>query len=296
MELARSRLFRVVVYIILAGWAIFTLFPIYWTVVTSLKSSAVVNRASPAYIPWGDYDPSLQPFRDIFGAGEGYGVSGMGDLSLLTRNSLLAALGSALLAVILGAAAAYALSRFRYRRWKNRDIAFWFVSQRMFPPMALVVPYFILFNWVDANWFPFVDTIPSLILVYTAMNLPLVIWLLRDYFADLPVELEEAAMVDGNSRYGAFFRIALPLAIPGIVVAFLFAFVFAWNEFLFALTLTFDQAKTLPLQLAGNVTLRGPRYWDIAAQGLIVMGPPLVIAMLTGRYIVRGLTMGAVKQ
>jgi multiple sugar transport system permease protein len=290
VQLARSRIFRVGTYAILLLWALFTFFPIYWTFITSVKSSAVVNRSGPTFLPWGDFDPSLQPFRDIFGGGEGYGVSGMGDVGLLMRNSLGAALGSATLAVVLGAMAAYALSRFRYRRWKNKDIAFWFVSQRMFPPLALVVPYFILFNQ-----FELLDRLPTLILVYTAMNLPLVIWLLRDYFADLPLELEEASLVDGSSRYGAFFRIALPLALPGLVVAFLFAFVFAWNEFLFALTLTFDQAKTLPLQLAGNVTLRGPRYWDIAAQGLVVMLPPLLIALLVGRYIVRGLTLGAVK-
>jgi multiple sugar transport system permease protein len=152
------------------------------------------------------------------------------------------------------------------------------------------VPYFILFGRVGL-----LDKLPVLIAVYAAMNLPLVIWLLRDYFQDLPVEIEEASMVDGSSRFGAFFRIALPLAIPGLVVAFLFAFVFAWNEFLFGLTLTFDHAKTLPVQLAGNVTLRGPRYWDIAAQGLVVMLPPLFIALFLGRYIVRGLTLGALK-
>ena len=121
----------------------------------------------------------------------------------------------------------------------------------------------------------------------------MVIWLFRDYFQDLPIEIEDASMVYGTSRYGAFFRIALPLAVPGIVVASLFAFV--WNEFLFGLTMTIDSTKTLPVQLAANATLRGPRYWDIAAQGLVVMLPPLLIALLVGRYIVRGLTLGAIK-
>jgi len=290
VAISRGRLGRVATYAVLLVWSLIVAFPLYWTFITAVKSSAVVNRANPTFLPWVDFRPSLQPFRDIFGGGDGYSAGSMGDVGLLMRNSFGAALGAATLSVLLGAMAAYALSRFRYRRWKNRDIAFWFVSQRMFPPMALVVPYFILFSSVGI-----LDRLPSLILVYTAMNLPLVIWLLRDYFADLPIEIEEAAQVDGASRYGAFFRIALPLALPGLVVAFLFAFVFSWNEFLFALTLTFDQAKTLPLQLAGNVTLRGPRYWDIAAQGLVVMLPPLVIALLVGRYIVRGLTLGAVK-
>jgi multiple sugar transport system permease protein len=122
-----------------------------------------------------------------------------------------------------------------------------------------------------------------------------VIWLLWDFFADLPVEIEESALVDGCSRMGAFFRIALPLAAPGLVVAFLFAFVFSWNEFLYALTLTFNDAKTLPVQIAGNVINTGPRYWDLATQGNFVLLPPLLIALLAGRYIVRGLTLGAVK-
>jgi multiple sugar transport system permease protein len=286
----RSRALLVGVYLILFVWAIFTLFPIYWIFVTSIKSAMAVQGPRPTFIPWVDFTPTLDAFHSIFGSGGGYGVSGMGNLTLLMRNSFGAAFGSALLAVVLGAMAAYALTRFRYRRWKNNDIAFWIVSQRMFPPVAIVVPFYILFNRLNL-----LDRLPTLIIVYTAMNLPLVVWLLRDYFRDLPIELEEASMVDGSSRIGAFFRIALPLTLPGLVVAFLFAFVFAWNEFLLASTLTFTDAKTLPVQIASNVTTTGPRYWDVAAQGLVVMLPPLVIALLTGRYIVRGLTLGAVK-
>ncbi|MCA9879931.1 MAG: carbohydrate ABC transporter permease [Thermomicrobiales bacterium] len=285
-----GRASTVISYLVLAVFAFFTLFPIYWMFVTSVKPQDAVGAPYPSFIPWLQYQPTLQPFRDIFGDGEGYGVSGMGNLALLFRNSFLSAFFSALIATTLGAMAAYALSRFRYRRWSNNNIAFWFVSQRMMPPIALVVPYFILFGRIGQ-----LDKVTTLIVVFAAGNLPLVIWLLRDYFQDLPIEIEEAAMVDGASQYGAFLRIALPLALPGLVVAFLFAFVFAWNEFLFALTLTIDQAKTLPVQIAGNVTLRGPRYWDIAAQGLVVMLPPLVIALLVGKYIVRGLTLGAIK-
>jgi multiple sugar transport system permease protein len=290
VELVRSRALRVVFFVVLVLWALFTAFPLYWTAVTSFKSPADTTGSKPTFVPWGDFDPTLDPYRDIFGAGQGFEVEAMGDVGRLARNSLMAALGSGLLAVLLGTTTAYALSRFRFQRWKNKDIAFWIISQRMFPPIALVVPYFILLNRINL-----LDSIVSLILVYTAMNLPLVVWLLRDYFRDLPIELEEASMVDGSTRVGAFFRIALPLTLPGLVVAFLFSFVFAWNEFLFAFTLTFDKAKTLPVQIAGGVTTTGVRYWDIAAESLVVMIPPLIIALLTGRYIVRGLTLGAVK-
>jgi multiple sugar transport system permease protein len=290
MESSQSRPLRFFYAVVLALWSVFTLFPIYWTVVTAFKSPREVTGGKPTFIPWVDFQPTLDPFRGIFGAGEGYAVANMGDVPVLMRNSFMAAGGSGLLAILLGTSAAYALSRFRFQRWKNDDIAFWIISQRMFPPIALVVPFFVLFNALEI-----LDNVGTLILVYTAMNLPLVVWLLRDYFRDLPIELEEASMVDGTTRLGAFFRIALPLTLPGLVVAFLFAFVFAWNEFLFASTLTFDKAKTLPVQIAGNVTTTGPRYWDIAAQALVVMVPPLIVALLAGRYIVRGLTLGAVK-
>jgi multiple sugar transport system permease protein len=292
MELGRNRVERIFLIVVLTVWTLFTLFPLYWTFVTSLKHPEDVYGLRPTFFPFVDFWPTLQPWLSIFGLGQAelYDTGGLGQVGQLMTNSLLAALGSAFLAVCLGALAAYGLARFRYRRWKNRDIAFWFISQRMLPPIALAVPFFILFNYLNL-----LDTVFALILVYAAMNLPLVIWLLRDYFGDLPVEIEEAAMVDGCSRLSAFWRIALPLAAPGLVVAFLLSFVFAWNEFLFAFTLTFNDAKTLPIQLAGNVTLRGPRYWDIAAQGAIVLLPPIGVALLAGRYIVRGLAMGAVK-
>ena len=181
-----GRAARVISYAILIFWTAFTLFPLYWTTITSIKSSQTVNLPVPTFIPWVQFEPTLQPFRDIFGEGEGYGVSGMGNVSLFFRNSFSAAFFSSLIAVFLGAMAAYALSRFRYRRWKNNDNAFWFISQRMLPPIALVVPYFILFGRVGL-----LDKLPVLIAVYAAMNLPLVIWLLRDYFQDLPIEIEE---------------------------------------------------------------------------------------------------------
>jgi len=291
MLLARSRGLKIFAYIVIITWTLFAAFPIYWTIITSLKPPSDVSSAHPTFIPWVDFEPTLDAFSGIIGKGQRiYDVDVMGDVKHLLRNSFLAAAGSSFLAVLLGTGAAYALSRFKYSKWKNKDIAFWIISQRMLPPIAMVVPFFILFDRINLT-----DTVWALIIVYTGMNLPIVVWLLRDYFRDLPIELEEASLVDGSTRISAFFRIALPLVAPGLMVAFLFAFVFAWNEFLFAFTLTFKEAKTLPVQMAGNVTTTGPRYWDIAAQSLIVMIPPLLIALVTGRYIIRGLTLGAVK-
>ncbi|WP_369019256.1 carbohydrate ABC transporter permease [Thermatribacter velox] len=161
----------------------------------------------------------------------------------------------------------------------------------MFPPVALAMPFFILFNVLQL-----LDNVLSLIIVYSVMNLPIVTWIVKEFFSDLPKELEEAALVDGCSRWKALFTILMPLAIPGIAVSFLFSFIFSWNEFLIALTLTFENAKTLPLQMAGLTTLRGPQYWDIAASSLVIMIPPLLVTIFANRYIIRGLTFGAVKQ
>lgn len=292
MILGRTRTERLFVLVILSLWLLFTLFPLYWTLITSIKNPEDVYNTQPTFLPFVDFQPTLQPWLSIFGLGETnlYEAGGLGDVGQLMLNSLIVSVGGAALALFLGALAAYALARFQFRRWKNNDIAFWFISQRMLPPIALAVPFFVLFNYVGL-----VDSLTALILVYAAMNLPLVIWLLRDYYRDLPAEIEESAMVDGCSRFGAFIRMAVPLTAPGLVVAFLIAFVLAWNEFIFAFTLTFNDAKTLPIQLAGNVTLRGPRYWDIAAQGAVVLLPPILVALLAGRYIVRGLARGAVK-
>jgi multiple sugar transport system permease protein len=289
MELGKKPLVKVVVYCFLAIWCVFTLFPIYWTVVTSVKTPFDVYSITPKLLPFVDFQPTLEPWLTMFRVGTESTVES-GRALLLARNSLLAALGGATGATLLGALAAYGLARFRFRRWNNEDIGFFLISQRILPPIALAVPYFVLFSHLRM-----LDKLPTLILIYTAMNTPLMVWLLRDFFVDQPPEIEEAALVDGCSRLGAFFRIALPLAAPGVAVAFLFSFIFSWNEFLFAFTLTFQQAKTLPFLIAGNVITRGPRFWDIAAQGTLVMIPPILVALIGGRYLVRGLALGAVK-
>jgi multiple sugar transport system permease protein len=161
----------------------------------------------------------------------------------------------------------------------------------MFPPVALAMPFFLLFTWARL-----IDKLPSLIIVYSIMNLPIVTWIVKEFFADIPVDLEEAALVDGCSRWRALVTIIIPLAVPGIAVAFVFSFIFAWNELLIALSITFQHAKTLPVGMAGLTTLRGPQYWDIAANALFIMMPPLLVTIFANRYIIRGLSLGAVKQ
>jgi multiple sugar transport system permease protein len=180
------------------------------------------------------------------------------------------------------------------RRFKralgNNDIAFWMISQRMLPPIAVVIPIYILFQRLHL-----LDTYTALIITYVASNLPIVIWLMRDYISTIPIELEECAAIDGASRYRTFWSIVLPLAIPGLVATFLFVLVFTWNEYLLALFLSSANSQTLPLVIAAQNATRGPQWWNMSVLILIMIVPVIVIAIILERYITRGLLIGAVK-
>jgi len=291
-----SRVSKVLIYAVLIFWFLFTIFPIYYNAVTSFKIHETVYAKIPKFFPFIDFKPRVDAWYHLIGKpmpGESkyHVMKVLGDKGLYLKNSLIASLGSSVITLILGVMSGYALTRFTYRRWKNDDIAFFILSQRMFPPIALAMPFFVLFSWVRI-----LDRPPSLIIVYSVMNLPIVAWIVKEFFTDIPRELEEAAMVDGCSMWSALFRVVIPLAVPGIAVAFLFSFIFAWNEFLIALAITFENAKTLPVQMAGLTTLRGPQYWDIAANSLLIIIPPLIVTIFANKYIIRGLSLGAIKQ
>ncbi len=320
-------------YLFLAIWTFVALFPIYWLVVTSFKLPIDVNMG-PFYLPTIDFQPSLHAWEYIL----------VGDLSNDTLrvylNTAVVAPISALLALLLGTAAAYALVRFEYRprigailsfiacillvvaaiffgvswiiaivagiaifililatigrRFKrslgNNDIAFWMISQRILPPVAVVIPIYVLFQRLHL-----LDTWTALIITYVAVNLPIVIWLMRDYFQTIPLELEECAAIDGASRYRIFWSIVLPLATPGLVATFLFVLVFAWNEYLLALFLSAGDSQTLPILIAAQNATRGPQWWYMSVLILIMIIPVIVMAIFLERYIARGLLVGAVK-
>jgi multiple sugar transport system permease protein len=180
------------------------------------------------------------------------------------------------------------------RRFKrslgNDDIAFWMISQRMLPPIAVVIPIYVLFQRLNL-----LDTRTALIITYVAANLPIVIWLMRDYFRTIPIELEECAAIDGASRYRIFWSIVLPLALPGLVATFLFVLVFAWNEYLLALFLSGAKAQTLPYVISSQNATRGPQWWNMSVLILIMILPVIGMAIALERYISRGLLVGAVK-
>jgi multiple sugar transport system permease protein len=176
------------------------------------------------------------------------------------------------------------------RSLKNNDIAFWLISQRMLPPVAVVIPIYVLFQRIGL-----LDTHLALIITYLAANLPIVVWLMRDYFQTIPIELEECAAIDGASRYRVFWSIVLPLAVPGLVATFLFVLVFAWNEYLLALFLSGAKSQTLPLTVAAQNATRGPQWWYMSVLILIMIVPVIAIAIALERYIARGLLVGAIK-
>jgi len=179
--------------------------------------------------------------------------------------------------------------RFR-RALGNSDIAFWMISQRMMPPVAVVIPIYVLFQRLNL-----LDTYTALIVTYVASNLPIVVWLMRDYFQSIPIELEECAAIDGASRYRIFWSIVLPLATPGLVATFLFVLVFAWNEYLLALFLSFSKVQTMPLLVAAQNATRGPQWWYMSVLILVMIIPVIGMAIVLERYISRGLLVGAIK-
>jgi multiple sugar transport system permease protein len=323
---------KLAAYAILGGWALAVLFPLYWLAITSFKLPIHVN-AGPVYLPFVDFQPSLDAWRYIF-------VDLRGDTVRPYVNTVVVALGSSTLALLLGSAAAYALIRFPYRprvgvialfagcvllaaagvllgvppavavaaaagvfavlaatvgrrfRWalSNRDIAFWMISQRILPPVAVVIPIYVLFQRLGL-----LDTRTALVVTYAATNLPIVVWLMRDYFNTLPWELEEAAVVDGASAFRVFRSITLPLSLPGLVATFLIVLVFAWNEYLLALFLSSADAQTMPLTVAAQNATRGPQWWYMSVLIQAMILPVIALAVALERAISRGLLVGAVK-
>jgi multiple sugar transport system permease protein len=261
--------------------ALFFFFPIYWAVSNSLRKPAETFTVTGLGIPFVNFTPTLENWSQQFRVPEFYGAF---------LNSTVISFSAVALALALGLPAAYALARFRFFRVPNKDLTVWFLSQRVLPPVASAVPFFIVFSSFDL-----LDTRLGLILVTATFILPFVVVICRQTFYDLPIELEEAALVDGASHFDAFLRVAVPLAMPAIAAAALIMFAFAWNEYLFAVILTIKDAATMPVHIAGGVDTRGVQFWFVAVRSLIAMIPPVLLALLAQRYIVRGLTLGAVK-
>ncbi|MCS6846413.1 MAG: carbohydrate ABC transporter permease [Anaerolineae bacterium] len=263
------------------GVTILTLFPIYWLFVISARSRVELFEPQRLIQTTFFAENYIRPLSDR--TFRGYII-----------NSVIIATGNALLVTILAVAATYALSRYRLKGSSN--IFFWTITNRMAPPAAFLLPLFLLYARVlkIGDWKMF-DTHIGLILLYCVFNLPFAIWLLKSIMDGIPIELDEAARVDGATTRMVLFRIIIPLAAPGIAITAILSWVFAWNEYLFAATLTSVTARTITTGLAEFVTVTGTNWGEMAAVSVIALLPALLFLALVQKYIVIGLTFGAVK-
>lgn len=271
-----TQLFR---YLLASAAVVAALTPVYWMLTISLKTEVDQFSVPPR---WFIFRPTTAHYYDAFA------VRSFGQY-LLT--SAVVSVLATVCAMTLGTLAAYALSHFRWPRRLDKHFALWILSTRMFPPIVTVIPLFLMMRDVRL-----LDTRASLIIVYTAFNLPFVVWMMRGFFSEIPRELEEAARVDGDSRLGALRRVVLPLVAPGLAATAVFCLIISWNEFLFALVLTqTDAAMTLPVGIAGRVTQYEIKWGVMSAAASVAMMPILIFALAVQRYLVRGLSLGAVK-
>lgn len=285
--------------------AVWTLFPFLFALRNSFMELRDTYR--PLFIPFLQFQPTLEPWTLQFQ---------QPDLLLGLRNSFIVSTASLVLTMILGTLAGYALARFRYERPDNANTVIWFLSQRVLPPAVVIVPFLLMMRSAcEPVPLPFGLALPqpiqlycaatdsrnllndlfSLILVNTTFTLPFVILITRSVFVEMPKALEEAAFVDGATTLQVFRHLALPLAAPGLIAAALIAYAFTWNEFLFALVLTGPQTQTMPLLMSAGEGIRGVDFTVVSVRALTAIVPPVVLALLAQRFIVRGLTFGAVK-
>jgi multiple sugar transport system permease protein len=258
---------------------IVALAPVYWMITISLKTEGDQFASPPK---WFSFTPTLQHYYDAFV---------MRSFGQYLITSAIVAVVSTACALVIGTLAAYALARFRLPYSLDRKLSLWILSTRMFPAIVTAVPLFLMMRDLRL-----LNTRASLIVVYTAFNLPFVVWMMRGFFAEVPRDLEEAALVDGDSRLGALVRVVLPLVTPGLAATAVFCLIVCWNEFLFALILTqTDVAMTLPVGIAGRVTQYEIKWGVMSAAGVVAMMPILIFALAMQRYLVRGLSLGAVK-
>ena len=265
------------------GWQIvlillvilFCVFPFYWMVTTSLKTQLLALESPPVWL----FEPTIGNYTEVLGKD--------GVWPTLV-NSLIVAVCTTILAILLGCPAAYALANFQFRG--KKELWFWFITNRMVSPIVLALPFFLIVRSIGL-----LDTHLVLILIYLTFNLPIVIWICTDQFRSIPRDLNEAAALEGASEFRIFRSICLPLAMPGVAVSGIFSFIFSWNELMYALVLTRNDAKTAPAMAVSFMEGYNLPYGKIMATSTLIVIPVLIFALIASKHLVRGLTMGAVK-
>ncbi len=276
MATRRRRMRIPIARILLLGFfLVFVLIPLYWMLNTSVKPSNDYLAIPPVW--WPDeptllhYEAALFQYR---------GLEGL-------INSIIVSSAATVLSALFGSLMAYSLARYNTG---GKNLSFWVLSQRFLPPIAIVLPVFLIYRNIGIY-----DTHIGLILAYTVFTLPVSVWMMYAYFRQMPRSLEEAALVDGCTRWRAFWTVAVPLAAPGIVAAAVFAFIACWTEFFFALLLTSRYAFTLPTVFRSFIGFQGAQYGEAAALAIVSLGPSIFLGVLAQRHLVRGLTLGAVR-
>ena len=271
--------YRIVFGLILLLLLFFALFPIFWIVLTSLKSQKDLFAIPPLFI----FKPTLEHWKKVMIASEFFRYY---------KNSLIIAVSTVVFVMVIATLAAYGLVRGKYSAKLHDNIAFFILSQRMMPPVAIVLPIYILFSQIRM-----LDRLQTLILMNIAFNLPLSIWMIRGFVEGLSGEIEEAAIVDGCSPFGAFLRVGLPQILPGLLSTALLVFIYTINEFFFALILSGTRARpvSVAVQLFLPTGVRGTLFGEAAVASILIMLPSLIFAIFMQRYLVEGISLGALK-
>lgn len=267
----RQRLMTIFAMIVLVGASFIAIFPLYWVVTTSLKAPVDVFKMPPVWF----FRPSLENYQSVITSRfPGYFL-----------NSLLISSGTLIASLVVGVPAAYGLARLKLKR--KADVDFFILSTRMAPPIAFAIPFYLMWSALGL-----VDSHLGMILVYMLFTTAFVVWMMRGFFAEVPAELDEAALVDGCSRWQAFFKVALPCVRAGLVATAILCVLLTWNEFFFALILTSFNAKTVPVALPGYIGFVRLRWGELCAAATLVVLPVLVFGLLVQRYLLRGLIGG----
>ncbi|QPM69002.1 carbohydrate ABC transporter permease [Atribacter laminatus] len=275
MKKSKNRLADILTHIGVAIVIIVALLPVVWLLMTSFKKPVDVYAMPPKIV----FNPTVENYVTLFVER---------NFLHYLNNSIVVSFFATFICVFLGALVSYVLSRYRIK--KKENIAFWFLSLRMLPPIAVILPYYLLFRNLGL-----LDSRIALVLVDITITLPFSVWMMKGFFEEVPIEYEEAAMVDGCTRFQAFLRIILPLVRPGLAATAVFSLIFTWNEFLFALILSGEGAKTLPVGVTGFVTFEGIKWGLLAAGGVFIIAPILIASLFIQKNLIRGLTFGGIK-
>ncbi|MDB2536092.1 carbohydrate ABC transporter permease [Amylibacter sp.] len=267
-------------------WSMFVIAPFLWALSTSFKDFNSVTSGA-TYIPWVDFEPTLEGWRVLLRSPAQGGVN----IVEPYLNSIFVTCLASFISILLGTLAAYALSRYTFKAGfiKNDDITFFFISQRIMPPVVLAIPFFIMLGKLGL-----LDTLLGLVMVYVVLLMPIAVWIMVDFFNKVPVEIDETALIDGCNPIQAFFKVVLPNSIPGMVVAGLFCMIFGWTDFFFAFILTFTEVQLLPVAIVSLNSSITP-WWSLSAAALVSVAPLIVVAFIVERYLSKGNLSGALK-